>query len=531
MKRSALSQRHACLLACFFISALLSSCMKEKIAGSSPGNSTVPRSVTPYSFNWETVDWMPTPPGQTQIPPPWIGQGSIASIYGIDVVNDHKHADGWELVYSTFDPNASGPIANPYFMLYNRYRGLMRIYLYTTTPFVAPSTYIVDGLSVISNKSTSMLNFLGTDIVDASNKQTLFSQAEPAPTDGSQPLATNKWYMLQYEIAYDPQISTLGYQDIQLGWFTNYNSVSQISLGGSLVGTLKGTIGAPSSALNTALTNGGKVAGTGVLALAGKAVLDNNQTDTNGNNTIGLPAFAFKALSKGITSALSGAAGDVPGAISGIFSAIFGGSSGGQTVNLSLNASITLNGTETTKGSFPASPTSVYVPGTNITSAAQNYVPLYTNPLGVFNLTARPMVDIIVNSKPDLEGYYEVEWTLENGLPGLPFVTNPAVFASATDAATIANFNALILIIDPVINNDLIGGRSEFVGTHYVVAQTLDADDEVTRLINFYPTAHPPDPTSAAVAVRISFDIFPANGAPKTSVVKTFLANTKVIVR
>jgi hypothetical protein len=529
--KNSLSLRQACLLVCFSIAVLLSGCMKKVTnADGAFGNVTIPRGVTPYSFNWETVDWMPTPPGQSQIPPPWIGQGSLSSTYGLDVVNDHKHSDGWELVYNTFDPNASGPLPNPYFMLYNRYRGLVRIYLYTTTPFVASSTYIVDGLNVISNKTTTMLNFLGTDLVDASNTQSTFSQVEPAPTDGSQPLATNKWYMLQYEIAYDPQInSSLSYSDIQLGWFTNYNSVSTISLGGTLTGTIKGTVGAPSSALGAALTKGGQVAGTGVLSVAGKAILDNNQTDTNGNNTLGLPAFAFKALTKGISAALSGAAGDVPGAISGIFSAIFGGSSGGQTVNLNLNASITLNGTETTKGSFPSSPTSVYVPGTNITAAAQNYTPLYTKPLGIFNLTSRSTVDIIANLTPDQEGYFEFEFVLDNGLAGLPFVINPAVSGDGTNGATIANFNALIMVIDPIIPAQSIYNTPEIIGTHFVIPQTLDAYDEMQRLIIFYSEPNPPVPTT--VAVRISFDVIPFNGAPKTSIVKTFLANTKLIVR
>ncbi|WP_287101691.1 hypothetical protein, partial [Hydrotalea sp. AMD] len=68
--------------------------------------------IQPFNFNWETVDWMPTPAvvGQTLINPPWIGQGSITSIYGIDVANDYKASDGWVLVYNSFDPNSPGPL-------------------------------------------------------------------------------------------------------------------------------------------------------------------------------------------------------------------------------------------------------------------------------------------------------------------------------------------------------------------------------------------------------------------------------------
>lgn len=33
------------------------------------------RAVTPYLFDWENADWMPTPQGQSSIPSPWVGQG------------------------------------------------------------------------------------------------------------------------------------------------------------------------------------------------------------------------------------------------------------------------------------------------------------------------------------------------------------------------------------------------------------------------------------------------------------------------
>ena len=86
------------------------------------------RSVTPAYFDWETADFMPTPKGQARIDPPWHGQGSLAYMYGDDVLTDIKASDGWELLYSTFDANASAPLVNPYFILYNKYRGLMRIF-------------------------------------------------------------------------------------------------------------------------------------------------------------------------------------------------------------------------------------------------------------------------------------------------------------------------------------------------------------------------------------------------------------------
>lgn len=86
------------------------------------------RAIPTPEFDWENCDWMPTPKGQSPIPSPWVGQGSIVSVYGIDVVNDRKASDGWLLLYNSFNSTATGPLVNPYFILYNKYRGLMRIF-------------------------------------------------------------------------------------------------------------------------------------------------------------------------------------------------------------------------------------------------------------------------------------------------------------------------------------------------------------------------------------------------------------------
>jgi hypothetical protein len=74
-------------------------------------------------------------------------------------------------VYNSFDPNSPGPLEDPYFILYNRYRGLMRIYFFMTSQVSANSDYLVDGLTASTSGTTSLLNFLGNDIVDDSQNQ------------------------------------------------------------------------------------------------------------------------------------------------------------------------------------------------------------------------------------------------------------------------------------------------------------------------------------------------------------------------
>ena len=124
------------------------------------------RAIPTPTFDWANAEWMPVPAGQSAIPSPWNGAGSISYTYGMDITNDRYPNAGWELLYNTFDANASGPLVNPYFVLYNKYRGILRIYLYLTTEFVATSSYLQDGISVVSDHQTSLLSFLGKEIID-----------------------------------------------------------------------------------------------------------------------------------------------------------------------------------------------------------------------------------------------------------------------------------------------------------------------------------------------------------------------------
>lgn len=520
-----------------------------------------PMGITPVTFNWETVDWMPTPPGQSQIAPPWIGQGSLTSTYGIDVVSDHKASDGWVLLYNTFNALAPAPLVNPYFILYNRYRGLMRIYFYTTTQFVYPSTYVVDGMSVISNGGTTLLNYLGNEVVDPIKKRTAFTQIEPAPTDGSQPLAANRWYMLQYEMAYDPQITSLTSDNIQISWFTNFNSVSTIALGGSFTGTIKSAVGAPGTAMNSALQTAGKVAGQGALAWIGSAVLQNNGNTTTGTNTMGIGATAFKNIAKGLESALSAATGNFPGAIVGIFSAIFGGNSGSQGVNMNIDASINMTGTLTTAGSFPSSPTSLYVPGTQILSTAQNFVPLRNEPLGVFNLRGRPVIDITVYSQSDLwpAGTNTAQITFgyhatapENDL----FTPNPNVIKDGADGAGIAEYTEepLFILWDSIytaggnyangLPTILLSSRAQYEdkGASKVISSTGDLTDSniaftiissgLAKDLAITGTGgwSAGDYLTHGAALRVRVTLHPNSGGTYITNIKTFVANVRIHV-
>lgn len=520
MTFSTISSRSLKMIAfCTFIVCFCISCEKDvNIHPLEVKNTTA--AVTPYTFNWETIDWMPTPPGQSLIPIPWVGQGSISSIYGMEVVNDRKATDGWELLYNTFNPNAPGQLVNPYFILYNKYRGLMRVFLYTTTQFVSPSTYLQDGLSVISASKSSMLNFMGTDLIDPLINYSTYSQMQPAPTDGSQPLASNKWYMMQYELAYDPNISQIPYNNIQLSWSTNFYNVNQISLGGEIVGTLKSVAGSSKPNFFSALGGVARAAGTLALAGVGQNMLLNKAINTTtGANTMGLPNKIFKAAYTGAEKAVSNAQSGIYKPIVNFFSALVGGSSSGATMNFNLNADVTLEGTSTSSGSFPSSPTSMWVPGTTIPSFASGYIPLYSNTLGVFNITSKPKVK------------EHTHWRhIRTGSPreGFSMRTKQEYTITSINNSSLIIFNDKVEEIASlkIIKQDVIyipnkNGYQGFIIGHNGTIEEIGFHGEV--YVN--PTRfNISGIRNFDAAVRFTIEVEPKNGAPKSIIVKTFLA-------
>ena len=50
----------------------------------------------------------------------------------------------------------------------------MRVYLYLTTSFLTTSSYIQDGISLISNHGTRLLNLLRQEVADADKRSTQY---------------------------------------------------------------------------------------------------------------------------------------------------------------------------------------------------------------------------------------------------------------------------------------------------------------------------------------------------------------------
>lgn len=491
------------------------------------------RSVIPEQFDWENSDWMPTPPEQSPIPTPWIGQGSIASTYGLDIVNDRKKSEGWELMYSTFR-HEGGPLVNPYFILYNKYRGIMRIFYYLTTSFVVPSSYVTSSLSIISNHSTSLLNFMGTEIIDKSSNQKTFSQILPAPTDGSSPLASNKWYMMQYEFAYDPTISSIPYDEIQISWSAGYCNITEYKFNGKATGTIKTSVGS-NSELTSQIQNTQKNTIKGVVGGISLELLNKSETDDNGGNSLGIPNKIFKNVSNGVESIIKGASSGVFSGIAGIFNALFfNGES--KSLDLSVDMDINLTGNSTEQGTFPSSPTSLWMPGTDFSSSVSGYIPLYNKPLGVFNMNTYLTYNIettiqnhIVDNICTRIATFDVEFIPEYIYLLWNYIDiNPEVKAIADIEKKSVDLLYIPLNDSTHIHKPTGEIRTETIGKYdnvYIFPSS------VQYVMKISSTIKPHDKLTAPpfiLGVRYVLEIKPKDGSPSSLIIKTFKLNPQM---
>ncbi|WP_321332120.1 hypothetical protein [uncultured Bacteroides sp.] len=511
-------------ISCILICNVLAYCQDEQITESPKNVSVTTRAIPTLSFDWENAEWLPTPPSQSPIPSPWVGKESIASVYGNDIISDRKASDGWELMYSLFDSTAPGQLIDPYFILYNKYRGIMRIFFYITTELVIPSSYLQDGISIVSDQQTSMFNFLGQDIIDATANKSQYYQMQPAPIDGSLPLEINRWHMMQYEIAYDPNISKIPYQNIQLCWGMNYFSVDSLNLGGKYIEKINGVVGSSSEKnIFSSLTRMGKVLGSGVFAGIGKDFITRNMiNEKTGENNIGLPKNTFKSIYSGVNSAISTALGHLPDTDIKLLSTSIGGSSVTTTMSYTINSEINLVGSGKDAGTFPANPVTFWVPGTNIASNAVGYIPLYNEKLGVFNFSAdtqRPIIDFKVTKETSEQ---RPEWDEHTGVKNINKYS--LKYPSRIDYSKFLIINPEVLKIAKVKieRQDLITVERVCINNEFSSNITINPDEVKWETGgDFYS----PSPKEKRIKYgdRFTIRVTPFNGAPSSIIMKTLL--------
>ncbi|GGE43272.1 hypothetical protein [Pedobacter psychrotolerans] len=374
--------------------------------------------VPTHVFDWETADYMPTPSGSSPILVPWASGSN--QLFPDEIAFDFKKADGWNLVYNTFSPTQ---LTSPnFFALYNKYRGIIRFYLYLPPGSPYASSYFSDGLGISGEFPSSIMNF-SKEIIDPENVQKSVTKIQ-----NYQILSTGAWYACQYEVAYDPTIVNSNQENLNFVWNVSSTNLSEIVLNGVSNGTLNGTVGTA--------TPGGFNLGS----LLGN--LGNTAIHVAGFKAIGkLKLPKSKLFGTDLTKAIEdGVKGGLSGAVKGFFSAILGGSATSpQVVDLKLKVETNLTGS--IKSSTGIVGVTLVMPGA-ANNNSTGFVPNYNKVLGVVDISLAPELfvsnqRIVTNesgsSSTNPKYIYDYSIALHHGLlSGYQQPTNPEVTSDGT---------------------------------------------------------------------------------------------------
>ncbi|WP_134091479.1 hypothetical protein [Olivibacter sp. XZL3] len=452
-------------------------------------------------LDWENIAFMPTPPNTTQIPVPW-ASGASRQITP-EVVNDYKKSDGWILLFNTFDTNTISD--ELYFILYNKYRGLIKLYYYipNNANFIN-STNIVHKLGIEGNYPSSsnspIMKFAASTFVDFNQKVNMASMLEQWQ------VAKSTWYAFEYELAYDQNMAAQNFSTCNFIWPISSNQVTSITINGTQDGTVKGSIALPGYDLTVSPSFSSSSIGDGNIVIKGNSDVEKIKPN--------ISTQLFNSLKDLVTKNITGGVGSV---VKNLFSGIFGGKSNSSedNVNLKIKANVNLSGSLT--GNFLITSKALSVPGYN-QSNTTGFVPAYNEPLGVFYISSKPKIKRTVTTTSSNQAYLVRQtYTIVDNSYSL--VINPAV----SSIANISNITQEIVLTGIPTSANEIYGQQEIINdkTYYT-----SFSHSAPWFSSILPRPRPVD--IGSVSVRVSFDVIPKDGSKKSRIVKTFLADLQL---
>ena len=434
-----------------------------------------------YPLNWDTNESdhvkMPTV-YPISISSPWDGGGEVTNMED-NMKNDYHKADGWVLLYNTFNTATIPPYY--FFVLYNRYRGLMRIYAYRdgngNEGVESTSLFHAFNLSDASS-NTPLLNYGAQGIVNLDQN----SRSSGLAVAGD--VLPRGWYAVEYELAYDQNYAA---NVVFLDWKFRGINDAKVSLNGSQTGDLTGKVaidgGSSSNTFN--FSNASNIAinnSNGAVSVLGKAADDASIISKLGS-----------AALDGVTDAITEG---VSGIVKGIFSGIFG-SGQEQETHLTLTSQLSLTGTIASQAGLIGEELPIPNGGSGdwITNGA----------LGVFYIDHKPDINQTTYYQPQFGPSGEQLIPKESYLyaadaNSFNLIFNPAIQANV-DMNSIKK-EVVIQDSDQYVN----GAKENIQGTTYYTGTQVGIDNVQASI----------------VGVRVSFNVVWNNGNSKATLVKTF---------
>ncbi|MCS3798187.1 T9SS type A sorting domain-containing protein [Niastella sp. OAS944] len=337
---------------------------------------------------------------------------------------DYKKTKGWELLRRNF--GCQGQVGYPYFILYNKYTGLMRVFIYQPVPPTPQySSFLVELTPVKSAypATTSLGDAILTapDKYQTSTSSSTFGRKIISVTEDA---GSSNWRVAEFNLGFDPNIQDGNYlgSGISLVMYGLVNSTVKAKIrGGSVSGSDPKIYSFSYSPDNPVPTPNGEnfdfktqgekftkfsktLDGMGAdINKAAKSIVNSLSNVTNEKSLKG----RIKGLAEGLSKvtettgsltkllnqvgAISGIAGSALSFIGGVVGLFGGGDDVPGALPIYTSYDLTLDGTITAKTTGQS--IVLRIPGAQ--QPGPDNLPYYRCPVGIFNIKNTPQAEKI----------------------------------------------------------------------------------------------------------------------------------------
>ncbi|MFL6261187.1 MAG: hypothetical protein ACJ76Y_15920 [Thermoanaerobaculia bacterium] len=361
--------------------------------------------------------------------PYYAATGPAAGDLNIAGDRDIYPSQGWVLVVRDFG-SSTAPTSLPYFILYNRYRGILRLFYWSTLP----SSFDHAAASLHFQQTTAAKTAALMSLSDSSHMTAGdYNPSRAEIVIGK--IAWQQWSYLDFDLAgYDPNLASK--TDPTLVFDLTGVNTSNLVVNGTIDLNQILEVNQPNSSNGFQNIVNGAVSLFTKPAARYKQIADAQTAFTNlGKDKLGT---WWGQYLNDIGTTLSGAAWlRGLGPVIGVLESIFGGgsSSPSQPKPLIFHGTVSLQGTITSQSVLYTivlrAPGAIHADPTN--DAISNVLPLYDHPLGVFNLLNPPILETFLDEGVgycyngfdtwDYEYYYTRQ--VDQKLKTLTYAVNP----------------------------------------------------------------------------------------------------------
>ena len=328
--------------------------------------------------------------------------------------NDYLPDDGWVLLYKDFG-SENFAVKMPYMVLYHKYTGIMRVYIF----LVCPESYTKISIrTYFEMNGSANLSFAVSPSYALDKENKYISNTIIGYTQGS----NGHWVYQDIPIAYDPSIKNLEHVSFIFDTWGIINT--NIEIDGKIQLSQKNiaNLGQTSKNLPKIIDGAGK-------SLAEK-YKSWNEAKTSTINAFNKTASFFHNLGKtNISDALtdlSNLVSNLPfgplGALYGLYSFFTAGGKKNDPIPYYFEGNVKLNGTMETD--LFIGKLKMRVPG-SISPTYDYWRPVYDKPLGVINLLETPTVKKLYYFQYDK--YNLVMWTSYKLSSDIQYLINPEI--------------------------------------------------------------------------------------------------------